>query len=91
MRELVDCIRYGFLYFNSINSIGREHKCLSRSYILNIMGDKLLPNFGAKFNTCEITKFRTSHCQNDVKVLKCMNDDVRALKGLCYGSPVHFV
>lgn len=43
------------------------------------MGDKLLPNFGAKFKTCESTKFRTSHCRNGVKVLKCMNEDVRAL------------
>ena len=25
MRELVDCIKYGSLYFNSINSIGRKH------------------------------------------------------------------
>ena len=53
---------------------------LGQKLYRNIMGDKLLPNFGAKFNTCEITKFCTSHGQNGVKVLKCMNEDVRALK-----------
>ena len=86
MRELVDCIKYGSLYFNSINSIGRKHKCWGRS-CRNIMGDKLLPNFGAKFDTCEITKFRTSHCQNGVKVFrKCMNEDTRALND-AFGNP----
>ena len=83
MRELVDCIKYGSLYFNSINSIGRKHKCCSRSY-RNIMGDKLLPNFGAKFNTCEVSHFSLPKCRVEMASkysveMYQVNEDVRAL------------
>ena len=53
------------------------------NFMFNIIGDKLLLNFGAKFYMCNykiaMATFRSSQCQDGDEVLKC-SEDFRAQK-----------